>query len=75
MNSYDLDMMLDATIVTLDTDGNVVETWAQRKVKELEAKGRENWDQDDYEAWCYCEECFAEDARDAEYVSNYTTIF
>lgn len=47
-------------------------SWAQQKMEELEAKGRENWDQDDYEAWCYCEECFAEDARDAEYMGNYT---
>ena len=28
-------------------------TWAQMKVQELEEKGRENWDADDYEAYCY----------------------
>lgn len=50
-------------------------SWAQQKMEELEAKGRENWDQDDYEAYCYCEECFAEDARDAEYLGNYTILF
>ena len=43
-------------------------TWAEQKVKELEEKGEENWTVDDYEAWYYCQECFAEDERDAEYL-------
>lgn len=49
-------------------------TWAEMKVQELEAKGKENWDVDDYEAWCYCQECFAEDERDAEYLGNWEVI-
>ena len=31
--------------------------------------------EDDYEALTYCEECFAEDARDAEYLGNYDVIY
>ena len=27
--------------------------WADRKMEELEAKGRDNWDQADYEAYHY----------------------
>ena len=50
-------------------------TWAEQKMQELENKGRENWDQDDYEAACYCEECFTEDWRDAEYLGSYDLIF
>ena len=50
-------------------------TWAQTKVQELELKGRENWDADDYEAYCYCQECFAEDAADAEYLGAYEVIY
>lgn len=57
-----------------NSNGGAKETWAQRKKRELDAKGRENWDQDDYEAYCYCEECIAEDERDAEYLGNYTVI-
>jgi hypothetical protein len=49
-------------------------TWAQLKYEELMAKGKENWDVDDYEAYCYCEECFAEDARDAEYIGNWSIV-
>ena len=47
-------------------------TWAEVKKQELLEKGRENWDYDDYEAFCYIEECEAEDARDAEYLGCYT---
>lgn len=47
-------------------------SWAENKVKELEAKGRENWTQDDYEAYCYCQECFAEDEADAEYLGCFS---
>ena len=47
-------------------------SWADDKVKELEAKGRENWNEDDYEAWVYCQECFAEDEADREYIENYS---
>ena len=50
-------------------------SWASRKVEELENKGRENWDQDDWEAYYYCQECFAEDEADAEYLGNYEVIF
>lgn len=46
-------------------------TWAQMKVQELENKGRENWDVDDYEAYHYCMECFAEDEADAAYNDCY----
>ncbi len=49
-------------------------SWADNRKKELLKKGKENWDQDDYEAWCYIEECEAEDARDAEYLGNYTIL-
>lgn len=49
-------------------------TWAQMKVQELEEKGRENWDADDYEAYCYCQECFAEDEADNEYLGNWEVI-
>lgn len=49
-------------------------TWADLKREQLLAKGRENWDVDDYEAWCYIEECRAEDERDAEYLGNYLLI-
>ena len=50
-------------------------TWAQMRVKELEEKGRENWDVEDYEAYCYCQECFAEDEADAEYLGSYEIIY
>ena len=46
-------------------------TWAEQNCQELEEKGRENWTVEDYEAYCYCEECFAEDARDEEYLGSY----
>ena len=45
--------------------------WVDKKMDELEAKGRENWDEDDYDAYYYCQECYAEDERDAEYLGNY----
>ena len=50
-------------------------TWAEMKMKELEEKGRDNWDQDDYEAACYCEECFAEDERDNEYLGCFGIVY
>ena len=50
-------------------------TWAESKFEELALKGRENWDNDDYEAYCYCEECMAEDARDAEYLGNFEVFY
>lgn len=50
-------------------------TWAQMKVQELEAKGRENWDADDCEAYYYCQECFAEDEADAEYLGSYEIVY
>lgn len=31
-------------------------TWADEKMVELEAKGRENWDIDDWEAYHYIEQ-------------------
>ena len=46
---------------------NAKETWADEKRKELLAKGKGNWDEDDWEAWNYIEECRAEDEADAEY--------
>ena len=49
--------------------------WAQMKVKELEEKGKENWDEFDYEAYCYCQECFAEDEADAEYIGSYEVVY
>lgn len=50
------------------------ETWAQRKERELREKGRKNWDEDDYEAWCYIQECKAEDEADAEYLGHYLLL-
>lgn len=31
-------------------------TWADERMAELEAKGRENWDEDDWEAFHYIEQ-------------------
>ena len=45
--------------------------WSEWKKQELLKKGKENWDVDDYEAWCYIEECEAEDARDEEYLGHF----
>ena len=53
----------------------MAKTWAQIKKAELIKKGRENWDEDDYEAYMYIEECEAEDAADAEYLGNYEVIY
>lgn len=50
-------------------------SWADMKMQELNEKGRENWDEDDYEAYCYCQECFAEDEADAEYLGNFDCIY
>lgn len=47
------------------------ETWAEQTERELYAKGRENWDIDDWDAYHYIQECKAEDARDAEYLGCY----
>lgn len=46
-------------------------SWAEAKIEELENKGRKNWTADDWEAYCYCQECFAEDAADQEYLDHY----
>ena len=58
-----------------DTPKKSEETWAQRKYNELMAKGKENWDEDDIEAYYYIEECWAEDARDAEYLDNFNVYY
>lgn len=50
-------------------------TWADWKKAELIKKGKENWDEDDYQAWCYIECCETEDARDKEYLENYSIYF
>ncbi len=34
--------------------------WAQEKMQELLAKGRENWDEDDWDAFNYIENANAE---------------
>lgn len=31
-------------------------TWADERMEELEAKGRENWDENDWEAFHYIEQ-------------------
>lgn len=31
-------------------------TWADEKMEKLEQKGKENWDIDDWEAFCYIEQ-------------------
>ena len=51
-------------------------SWAEDKYKELMEKKKRGipLTEDDFEALMYCEECFAEDARDAEYLGNYTII-
>lgn len=49
-------------------------TWAEIREQELDIKGRENWDQDDWDAYYYIEECKAEDARDAEYMGCYAVF-
>ena len=53
---------------------NVKETWADAKRRELLTKGTANWDEDDWEAWNYVEECRAEDEADAEYTGHYLII-
>lgn len=52
-----------------------MKTWAQMKEKELLAKGKENWDIDDYEAYLYIQECHAEDQADAEYSGCYDVLY
>ena len=49
-------------------------TWAEIREQELDLKGRDNWDQDDWDAYYYIEECKAEDARDAEYMGCYAAF-
>ena len=51
-------------------------SWAEDKYKELMAKKEQGipLTEDDFEALAYCEECFAEDERDAEYIGNYTVL-
>ena len=50
-------------------------SWATEKMEQLEKKGKDNWDVDDYEAYVYCQECFAEDDRDAEYLGAFSIYF
>ena len=50
-------------------------TWAQMRYEELMAKGKDHWDEDDYEAYCYIENCWAEDEADAEYLGCYTAVY
>lgn len=50
-------------------------TWAEMRYEELMAKGKANWDEDDYEAYCYIENCWGQDETDAEYLSNYSVIY
>lgn len=49
--------------------------WVDLRLEELETKPRSQWDQDDYEAYCYCQECIAEDERDAEYLDCMEVIY
>lgn len=47
------------------------ENWCDEKLLELEVKGRDNWDQDDWETYAYCKNANAErdyqEMKDAEY--------
>lgn len=52
-----------------------VKTWAEMRMEELEAKGKSNWDIDDYEAYYYIMESWAEDERDAEYLNSWYICF
>ncbi len=52
-------------------------TWAEEtyeRLKELECSGVV-LTQEQCETLAYCEECFAEDARDAEYLGCYTAFY
>ena len=49
-------------------------TWAEIREQELDEKGRENWDQDDWDAYYYIEECKAEAERDADYMDRFVTV-
>lgn len=35
-------------------------TWAQERMEELEEKGKKNWDDEDWEAYCYIQNVNAE---------------
>lgn len=49
--------------------------WCEQRLQELENKPRVLWDEDDYEAYYYCQECIAEDERDAEYLNSWEVIY
>ena len=52
-------------------DESLNENWCDEKLLELEVKGRDNWDQDDWETYAYCKNANAErdyqEMKDAEY--------
>lgn len=49
-------------------DESLNENWCDEKLLELEVKGRDNWDQDDWETYAYCKNANAE--RDYEDMYN-----
>lgn len=49
-------------------------SWVERKLIQLDNKGKENWDMEDWEDFHYCQECLAEDERDREYLDNFSLI-
>ena len=54
---------------------NNKKTWAELRMEELMAKGRSNWDEDDWDSYNYIKECEAEDERDAEYLSSFGAYY
>jgi len=50
-------------------------TWAEWKTNQLMEKGRENWDEDDWESYSYIQEAEAEEAADQEYLDNYSVYY
>ena len=52
-------------------DESLNENWCDEKLLELEVKGKDNWDQDDWETYAYCKNANAErdyqEMKDAEY--------
>lgn len=52
----------------------MAKTWAEEQIEYLEKKDKRYWSEDDYEKYCYCMECIAEDERDAEYLGCYEVI-
>ncbi len=54
----DVNVIYGRLVVNIKT--MTYKTWAEKKLAELMHKGKENWDQDDFEAYAYIEECFAE---------------